>query len=109
LLRSSGAKPRSMAEYRLSPRAQRDLDGVFDYTVAHRGLPQAMRYTDLIEAACVDLVEAPQQVHGCANIRPGYRRRSAEQHVIYFRPTDYGIAVIRILHQRMDAARYLQV
>jgi len=38
-----------MAEYRLSPRAQRDLDGVFDYTVTHWGLPQAMRYTDLIE------------------------------------------------------------
>ncbi|MDQ0839740.1 type II toxin-antitoxin system RelE/ParE family toxin [Sphingomonas faeni] len=98
-----------MAEYRLSPRAQRDLDGVFDHTVAHRGLPQAMRYTDLIEAACADLAEAPQQAQDCANIRPGYRRRSVEQHVIYFRLTGYGIAVIRILHQRMDAARYLQV
>jgi plasmid stabilization system protein ParE len=50
-----------MVEYRLSPRAQRDLDGVFDYTVTHWGLPQAMRYTDLIEAACTDLAEAPQQ------------------------------------------------
>jgi plasmid stabilization system protein ParE len=41
-----------MAEYRLSPRAQRDLDGIFDYTVTQWGLPQALRYTDLIEAAC---------------------------------------------------------
>lgn len=56
-----------MAEYRLSPRAQRDLDGVFDYTVAHWGLPQAMLYTDLIEAACADLAEAPQRAQGCAN------------------------------------------
>ena len=48
-----------MAEYRLSPRAQRDLDGVFDYTVARWGLPQAMRYTDFIEAACADLAERP--------------------------------------------------
>lgn len=83
------------------------LDGVFDYTVAHWGLPQAMRYTDLIEAACTDLAEAPQQAQGCANIRPGYRRRGVEQHVIYFQLTSYGIAVIRILHQRMDAARHL--
>ena len=96
-----------MAEYRLSPRALRDLDGVFDYTVAQWGLLQAMRYTDLIEAACADLAEAPQQAQGCANIRPGYRRRSVEQHVIYFRPTSYGIAVVRILHHRMDAARHL--
>ncbi len=29
-----------MAEYRLTPMAQRDLDGVFDYTVTHWGLSQ---------------------------------------------------------------------
>ena len=96
-----------MAEYRLTPRAQRDLDGVFDHTVTHWGLPQAMRYTDLIEAARANLAAAPQQAPSCGNIRPGYRRRAVEQHVIYFRPTSYGIAVIRILHQRMDAARHL--
>ncbi|WP_207901287.1 hypothetical protein [Sphingomonas sp. PP-CC-3A-396] len=32
---------------------------------------------------------------------------AVEQHVIYFRSTSYGIAVIRILHQRMDAGRHL--
>lgn len=96
-----------MAEYRLSPRAQGDLEGIFDYTVDHWGLPQAMRYTDVVAAACAELAEAPQQAQGCAHIRPGYRRRTVEQHVIYFRPTSYGIAIIRILHQRMDAARHL--
>ena len=96
-----------MAEYRLSPRAQRDLEAVFDYTVAEWGWAQAMRYIDLIEAACAELAEAPQQAQGCADILPGYRRRGVEQHVVYFRPTRYGIAVIRILHQRMDAGRHL--
>lgn len=96
-----------MAEYRLTPKAQRDLDEVFEYTLAHWGLPLAMRYTDLIEAACADLAKAPQQAQACVNIRPGYRRRGVEQHVVYFRPTSYGIAVTRILHQRMDAARHL--
>lgn len=96
-----------MAEYRLSPKAQRDLDGIFDYTVRQWSLPQALRYTDHIEAACADLAQAPQQAQSCAHIRPGYRRRSVENHVIYFRPTSYGIAVIRILHQRMDAVRHL--
>ncbi len=96
-----------MAEYRLSPKAQRDLEGIFDYTVAQWGLEQASRYTDLIEATCTILADAPHQAQSCASIRPGYRRRSVQQHVIYFRPTSYGIAVIRILHQRMDAARHL--
>jgi toxin ParE1/3/4 len=96
-----------MAEFRLTPRAQRDLGAVFDYSVAQWGLRQALDYTDLIAAACADLAEAPQSAQDCTSIRPGYRRRSVEQHVIYFRVTRYGIAVVRILHQRMDAARHL--
>lgn len=96
-----------MAECRLGPRARRDLDGVFDHTVARWGVDQAMRYTDLIEDACAALAEAPQQARGCDDIRPGYRRRSVGRHVIYFRTTRYGIAVIRILHQGMDAGRHL--
>lgn len=96
-----------MAEYRLTPRAQRDLEEVFDHSVATWGLAQAMHYTDLIAAACAALADAPLQAPGCDFIRPGYRRRSVARHVIYFRPTEYGIAVIRILHQRMDAARHV--
>lgn len=96
-----------MAEYRLSPRAQRDLEGIFDYTVRQWGLAQALRYLDLVESACASLAAAPQQSQDCAAIRPGYRRRSVEHHSIYFRRTSYGVAVIRILHQRMDPARHL--
>lgn len=96
-----------MADYRLSRGAQRDLDGVFDYTMAQWGLSQALQYTDLIEAVCADLAEAPQQSQDCGTIRPGYRRRRVEQHVAYFRPTSYGMAVVRILHQRMDVSRHL--
>lgn len=96
-----------MAEYRLSPKAQRDLDGIFDYTVERWGLAQALRYTDLIEATCAKLAEALLQSQDCAIIRPGYRRRTVEQHAVYFQQTSYGIAIIRILHQRMDAGRHL--
>lgn len=96
-----------MAEFRLTPRAQRDLEGIFDYTAAQWGLAQAVHYTDLVQTACTDLVSAPLRAQDCASIRPGYRRRTVEQHVIYFRATRYGIAIIRILHQRMDVIRHL--
>ncbi len=92
-----------MAEYRLGPRAQRDLDGIFDYTAAKWGVSQALRYTDLIESACGDLAGAPQKAQSCPGIRSGYRRHR----VIYFRLTSFGIAVVRILHQRMDATRHI--
>lgn len=96
-----------MAEYRLSPSAQDDLETVFDYTVQQWGLRQALQYTDMIEQTCSELAEAPLLAQACDAIRPGYRRRSAGRHVIYFRPAEYGIAVIRILHQRMDTSRHL--
>ncbi len=91
-----------MAEYRLSPSAQADLESIFDYTAKEWGLEQALRYTDWIEAACATLAEAPMLAQDCGHIRPGYRRRGVEQHMIYFQPASYGISVVRILHQRMD-------
>jgi toxin ParE1/3/4 len=96
-----------MAEYRLSPRAQGDLEDIFDYTVAQWGLEQALQYDQLLETALVELAKAPLLAPSCAHIRPNVRRRSVEQHVIYFRKTRYGIAIIRILHQRMDVGRHL--
>jgi toxin ParE1/3/4 len=58
-----------------------------------------------VEAACAALAEVPQQAQGCTH--PARLSAQVEQHVVYFRPTSYGIAVIRILHQRMDAAGHL--
>ena len=51
--------------------------------------------------------EAPKSAPACDHIRPGYRRRNVELHMIYIRITDYGIAIIRILHERMDAPHHL--
>lgn len=96
-----------MADYRLSPAAQRDLDSIFDYTVAQWGLAQAADYTDLIEQTCAALANAPLRAPACDAIRQGYRRRSVGRHVIYFRETKTGIAVVRILHQRMNVAGQL--
>lgn len=96
-----------MAEFRLSPKAQRDLDEIFDYTVARWGLEQALRYDKLIEAKCDELAKAPLLAESCAHIRPGFRRRRVEHHILYFCQTPYGIAIIRVLHQRMDAVRHL--
>jgi toxin ParE1/3/4 len=71
------------------------------------GRKQANRYTDFLTVAFADLAQFPESATACDHIRPGYRRRSVERHMIYFRITNYGIAVVRILHGRMDAPRHL--
>jgi toxin ParE1/3/4 len=72
------------------------------------GAEQADRYIDALTRTFVELAQAPRSAPACDHIRPGYRRR-VERHIIYFRPTSHGIAVFRILHDRMDAATHLQV
>ncbi len=59
-----------MAEYRLTPRAQRDLAEVFDYSIASWGLAQAVDYAELIAAACAELAEALLRAPACDHVRP---------------------------------------
>ena len=49
-----------MAEYRLSPAAERDLEGIWKYTRAEWGLEQAERYIDLLTAVFQVLAESPK-------------------------------------------------
>ncbi|MBT9590657.1 MAG: type II toxin-antitoxin system RelE/ParE family toxin [Thiobacillus sp.] len=96
-----------MAEYRLTPAAERDLENIWLYTRRQWSTEQADRYTAILANAFAELAQAPQTAPGCDRIRSGYRRLSVERHMIYFRATDYGIAIVRVLHDRMDAPRHL--
>ena len=96
-----------MAEYRLTPAAERDLERIWTDTLRRWGREQANRYTDVLTAVFAELAQLPKTAPAYDQIRPGYRRRSVERHMIYFRITTYGIAIIRILHDRMDAPRHL--
>lgn len=81
------------------------MEGIWRYTRKQWGVAQAQRYTDTLVAAFQELAEAPGTAPACDHIRRGYRRRGVVRHIVYFRMTDYGIEVLRVLHDRMDAAR----
>lgn len=99
--------PKKRAEYRLTPAAARDLEGIWLYTLEAWGIDQAHRYTDELTAAFAQLAHNPRLGAPCDYIRKGYRSSRVGRHAIYFRITKYGIAVIRVLHDRMDAPRHL--
>lgn len=99
--------PRKPAEHRLSPAARGDLESIWRYTADTWGVDQAHHYTDALFRAFDELARRPELGSPCDHIRQGYRRRRVGEHMIYFRVTGYGVAVIRILHARMDAARHL--
>jgi toxin ParE1/3/4 len=64
-----------MAEYRLTPAAEGDLESIWTYTAQHWGVEQANRYIDFITEAFKELAQSPQAAPACDTIRPGYRRR----------------------------------
>lgn len=96
-----------MAEYYLTPAAEHDLEGIWAYTFQRWGAEQANQYIDVLTKTFAELAQSPRLAPACEHIQAGYRHHIIKKHVIYFRTTPYGIAIIRILHDRMDAQRHL--
>lgn len=93
--------------YVLSPRAQTDLDEIWDYSAGTWGTDQAASYArDLWH--CVEALAAhPKMGQACTEIRPGYYKSRCGSHVVFYRLTAEGIDVVRILHERMDFERHI--
>jgi len=96
-----------MTEFRLTPAARRDLEGIWRYSAQQWGTTQAGRYLDTLNAAFESLAQAPRSGSACDHIRPGYRRQWVEQHGVYYRIVNDSVVVVRILHERMDTQRHL--
>ncbi len=96
-----------MSGYVLSPRAKTYLDDIWDYTERNWGTEQAKAYIRLIGAAIQTVAISPARGKACDHIQEGYRKYPAGSHVVFFRLTDGGINVVRILHRRMDFDRHL--
>ncbi len=91
----------------LSPRAQADLDEIWNYTAKHWGMEQAEVYVRQLETAIKSVAADPQLGRSCDGIRVGYKKYPAGSHVLFFCLTSAGIDVIRILHRHMDFNRHL--
>lgn len=97
-----------MTAYVLSPRAQRDIEDIWDYTADHWNVRQAETYIRQIKLAIETVAAEPKIGRSCSDIRPGYWKYPAGSHVVFFRLTDNGIIdIVRILHSRMDFERHL--
>jgi toxin ParE1/3/4 len=91
-----------VAEYRLTPRAERDLEEIWDYTSAQWSTKQAEKYVAALIDAMERIADKPSLGRSAESVRPGYLRRTVAAHVIFYKRAKYGIVVIRVLHGRMD-------
>ncbi len=96
-----------MSRSRLSPRAQADIEEIWDYTAARWGLDQAEIYLRQIMAAIETVAAAPNRGRSCADVRAGYWKYPVGSHTLFYRNTTNGVEIMRILHMRMDFGRHL--
>jgi toxin ParE1/3/4 len=91
----------------LTPRAQADLDEIWDYTADRWGLDQAETYTRQLWKDIAIVADRPSSGRECTEVRRGYRMYPSGSHVLFYRHAADGIDIVRILHERMDYERHI--
>ncbi|MGV1792651.1 type II toxin-antitoxin system RelE/ParE family toxin [Rhizobium sp. A37_96] len=92
--------------YALSPLAERDLEDIWRYTVERWSVKQAETYHAEVIRAFEGLASG-LNIGRHADVREGYFKYIVGSHVIYYLLQDSQIAIIRVLHKRMDVNRNL--
>ena len=96
-----------MTGYLVSPRAQADLDEIWDYSAQRWGEDRAERYIRELWEGIKNVAADPRRARPCDEIRAGYHKYAVAEHVLFIRLTVDGIDVVRILHSRMDFGQHL--
>ena len=96
-----------MARYELSNAADRDLTDIYIYSYQQFGEAAADRYFSDLEACFTRLSEFPRLGRSIDQIRPGYFRFEHQSHTVFYMLTDFGVRIVRVLHEAMDPERHL--
>jgi toxin ParE1/3/4 len=96
-----------VTRYLLSPRAQADLEDIWEYTAANWNSKQAELYIRQLELSIKAVSLNPRLGRPCDEIKAGYRKYPAGSHILFYRLTEAGISIIRILHGRMDFIEHI--
>ncbi|MSS68084.1 type II toxin-antitoxin system RelE/ParE family toxin [Xylella fastidiosa] len=91
--------------YRLTSLAEADLEEIWLYTLKHWSIEQADSYHRSLVTAFEGLAAGTKQ--GRPSVLPDFQKYLWGSHVVYFMDYADHLDVIRILHQRQDAERYL--
>ncbi len=97
-----------MATYKLYPAAEKDLEGIWYYTVDEWSIKQANKYIDDLHDAFQSLADRPLRCHERTEYTPPVRIHRHDHHLIVYLQSDTGIFIVRVLHERMDIEAQLE-
>lgn len=92
--------------YQLTNDAVNDMIELYVYSLSEYGDTRADHYQQALEAHFLTLVDNPLLGRDFSHIRHGVRRSLCQSHGVYYRATDTGILILRVLHQSRDPARF---
>ena len=95
-----------MANYRLSPNAQDDLERIWLYGLEHWGVAEADRYIEALFERFSELAEQPLLYPAVDEIRDGYRRNVCGSDSIYYHIASDAVEIMAILGQQ-DTGEWL--
>lgn len=96
-----------MADYRLTDKAEHDLEDIIDYTCRQWGVTQAHAYIDGFEACGQLLADNPGLGLKRDILQGGLLSFPYKSHILYYMKQSHGITIVRVLHQNMDPVKHL--
>lgn len=94
----------ALRQVRYTRSGRRDLTSIFNRSTEEWGFDRANRYRRALEATCDRLVTYPE-LGTLLHEDDVVRSFPSERHRIFYRATDGGIYVLRIVDQRMDPTK----
>jgi toxin ParE1/3/4 len=96
-----------MLSYRLSKRAEKDLESIALYSIQNFGIKQARLYRDGLFKTFDMICDFPMIGSDQNHIKKNVRRQVYESHSIYYRIDANAIFILRILGPGEDPLRHL--
>jgi len=96
-----------MPQFKVSAKANNDLFDIGLYTQNKFGIRQRNKYLVSIADKFQTLANKPELGRERLNIRNGYYSVLIQKHIIFYKLYNYGIRIIRVLHQSMEFDKHL--
>ncbi|OOH90275.1 hypothetical protein BMT54_05085 [Pasteurellaceae bacterium 15-036681] len=88
--------------YKLSRKAEQDIELLYRYTIAQFGVNQATTYVEGLVEQFELLVQFPKLGKEADHIAPKIRSLLYQSHTIYYKCRQNDIFIVRVIHQRME-------
>jgi toxin ParE1/3/4 len=96
-----------MSRFRISTQAAQDIENIWKY-VAPNNLKAANRLFDTLRESFPKLAKFPQMGRERSELAPFLRSFPVKNYLIFYRPIDEGIEIVRILHGSQDIETIFQ-